>query len=153
LPSPLAHAAGVAVVSVVATTIGAAIAVGRTPANVVLSMLVAIAAYVGAVATAVTFAPRLVSAPEQTAPLLARWASAAVLPIAVSGLFNVVPIALLGLAWSLFGAVICAWSAYVGASAMLGLEGPARRGAAGTLAALGLGPVLAGSLLRIVLGR
>lgn len=153
LPSPMGHAAGVAAISVIATTIGAAVGTGATVASVVLVMLFGIAAYVGAAAAAVTFGPKVVSAPGREPAELARFASAAVMPLAVSGVFNVVPFALLGLVCGLLGAALTAWSAHVGASAMLGLEGPARRNAAAAVTAVGLAPVLLGSLLRIVLGR
>ena len=153
LPSPMGHAAGVAAISVVATTIGAAMATGASVASVVLVMLLGVVAYVGAAAAAVTFGPKVVIAKGQSASELARFASAAVLPLAASGIFNVVPFALLGLACGLLGAALTAWSAHVGASAMLGLEGPARRSAAAAITAVGLAPVLLGSLLRIVLGR
>ncbi len=149
----MGHAAGVAAISVVATTIGAAFVSRTTVASVVLVMLLAIVAYVGAAAAAVTFGPKVLSAPGRSDAELARFASAAILPLVVSGLFNVVPFALLGLAVGLLGAALTAWSAHVGASAMLGLEGPARRGAAAAITAVGLAPVLLGSLLRIVLGR
>ena len=149
----MGHAAGVATISVLATALGATMATGANVASVLLAMLLGIVAYVGAAAAAVTFGPKVVSAPGRTGAELARFASAAILPLAVSGIFNVVPFAPLGLVCGLLGAALTAWSAHVGASAMLGLEGPARRSAAAAVTAVGLAPVLLGSLLRIVLGR
>ncbi len=151
LPSPIAHASVVGAGSILATMIGAAIAPGRSLVTVLASGVAAAAGYLGAAAVAVMVVPRVLEIPETVRPLGPRFASAAVLPIVASGLFNVVPIPGLGFVWTVVGAALAAWSGWIGASALLGLEGPARRKAAVLTAALGALPPLVASGLRLAL--
>jgi len=151
LPAPLVHAASVAAVSVIATLVGAILIPGITVGLVIVHVLGAVGAYVGAAVISVTLAPRFVRAPATTEHLVGRFASAAVLPLVACGALNVIPIPVLSFVWALFGAALSAWSGFVGASALLGMEGTRRRDAAALIAALGIAPIVVATLLRVVL--
>jgi hypothetical protein len=153
LPSPLKHVAGVALVSVLATGIGWMIRPGSTASGAVLQMLAAVVGYVGGAALAVELAPRLVKAPGVSSDDLSRFASGAVLPVAVSGALNVIPLIPMNLVLALVGTAASAHSGWIGASAMLGLEGPARNRAAAIPAGVALGAVLLTTLIRMALPR
>src|SRR5687767_4908732 len=90
LPSPRKHVAGVALVSVLATGIGWLFVPGSTAGGNVVHMLAAFLGYVGGAALAVELTPRLVTAPSASPDTVSRYASGAVLPVAISGVFNVI---------------------------------------------------------------
>lgn len=153
LPSPIAHASVVAVASVLMTVIGGAIEPGRTVGGVAVHGLTAIVGYVGASVLAPILGSKLLPAPAETQHLRGRYASAAVLPIAVCGVMNIVPLTGLSLFWALAAAGLTARSGWLGASSMLGLEGPDRKRATVTVTLLGALPVLVATIFRIVLTR
>jgi hypothetical protein len=153
LPSPIKHAATVALVSVLATGIGAAFRSSSSAAGVVLQLLAALVGYVGGAALAVEVSPRLIAAPGVAPEQLQRFASGAVVPVAVSGALNVIPFVPLNIALALMGAALSAQSGWIGASAMLALEGDRRKRAAAVPAGLALGSVLLMSVVRMVLPK
>jgi hypothetical protein len=149
LPSPLQHVAGVGLVSVLATGLGWAFRPGATAAGAVLHMLAALVGYVGGPAMAVEVGPRLISGSKGSARDISRYVSGAVLPIALSGMLNVVPLLPLHLVLALVGAATSVQSAWVGASAMLALEGKARRRAAAVPAGMAVSLVLLATFVRM----
>lgn len=153
LPSPLKHVGGVALLSVLGTGIGWTLRPGFTVNGLVLHMLAAFVGYVGGAALAVELTPRLVLAPGVSPEAVSRFASGAILPVAVSGVLNVFPLLPMSLVLALVGTVASAHSGWIGASAMLALEGPARKRAAAIPAGLALGAVLLTTLLRMALPR
>lgn len=165
LPSPLRHAVGVSSLSVLATCIGSALRPGATVGGVVLQSLAALVGYVGGAVSAVELSSRWVSAPDvcpnvvsdshvrgQTARV-DRFASGAVLPVVLSGSFNLVPLLPMSFALALAGAAASVHSGWVGASAMLALEGQPRKRAAMVPAGVAVGLVLLATLLRTVLPK
>jgi hypothetical protein len=148
LPSPRLHVAGAALVSVLGTGIGWIIRHHSTASGAVLQMLAAVVGYVGGAALAVELSPKLLTVPGATADDVSRFASGAVLPIVVSGVFNVIPFPLMNLVLACAGAAASVHSGWIGASAMLGLEGPARKRAAAVPAGLALGAVVLTTLIR-----
>jgi len=153
LPSPIKHVASVALVSVVATGIGGIFRPGATAAGAVLQMLAALVGYVGGAALAVEVGPKLIEAPGASSDQLSRFASGAVLPVAMSGALNVIPFFPLNIALALAGAAVSAQSGWIGASAMLALEGDRRKRAAAVPAGLALGLVLLTSVVRMALPK
>jgi hypothetical protein len=153
LPSPLRHISAAGFVSVLATGVGWSIRPGATSAGVVLQMLVAVVGYVGGGALAVLLSPALLQRPSIEPELLARYASGAVLPLALCGLGNVIPMPLLSLALAFAGAASSVHSGWVGASAMLALEGQARKRAAIVPAGLAVSLVLLATFVRMVLPK
>jgi hypothetical protein len=153
LPSPLKHVATAGLVSVIATGLGWALRSGATSAGAVLQMLGAVVAYVGGGALAVVATPVLLKRPDLEPPLLARYASGAVLPLSLSGLGNLIPLPLMSFALALAGAALSAHSGWVGASAMLALEGQARKRAAVVPAGLAVSLVLLATFVRMVLPK
>jgi hypothetical protein len=152
LPSPLKHAAAAALVSVLATGIGWALRPDATSGGAVVQMLLAVVGYVGGTMLAIELAPKLLGGrgqPSEEAE--ARFASGAVLPIALSGIGNLVPLPLMSLVLALAGTAASAHSGWVGASAMLALEGQARKRAAITPAGLAASPVLITTFVRMVM--
>lgn len=148
LPSPLGHACFVAALPVVMTTIGAATVPGTTAGRVALAALAAVLGYVGAAVAAVTLAPRWVRPGPRAERLGPRFASAAALPLLASGVLNLVPLVGLGFLWLLAGAGATAWSAHVGASSLLGIEGDGRRRTAIVVPAIGAVPIALSTVLR-----
>lgn len=128
LPAPIAHAASVAAISIVATTIGGALTANASVARVVLHTLVAFAGYFGGASIAVSLAP--IALRSTSGDRAARFASAASLPLLASGALACIPDARLALLWTAAGALGAAWSGFVGARALLGLEDGRRLGAA-----------------------
>jgi len=103
-----------------------------------------------------------------TAPALAHWRfssspispalparyqdhfiAAATLPVIGSGIFNLFPIPTLTILWTLVGALGVSWSAYIGASKLLGLAGPARKRVAIELGCFSVITPMAANILRI----
>jgi hypothetical protein len=170
LPSPLRHAVGVSSLSVIATCIGSAFRPGATVGGVVLQSLAALVGYVGGAASAVELGSRWVSAPDvgpnavevslarvsgasaETARF-DRFASGAVLPVVLSGSFNLIPFLPISFVLALAGAAVSVHSGWVGASAMLALEGLPRKRAAMVPAGVAVGLVLLATLLRTVLPK
>jgi hypothetical protein len=152
LPSPLKHVAVASFASVLATGIGWAIRPGATSGGAVLQMLAAVVGYVGGGALAVALTPWLLrsftGAPRE---LISRYASGAILPLCLSGVVNVIPLPLLSLVLALAGTASSVHSGWVGASAMLALEGQARQRAAVVPAGLAVSLVLLATFVRMVL--
>jgi hypothetical protein len=153
LPSPLKHIAAAGFTSVLATGLGWSIRPGATSAGAVLQMLMAVVGYVGGGALATLLSPALLQRADIEPELLARYASGAVLPLALCGLGNVVPMPLMSFALALAGAALSVHSGWVGASAMLALEGQARKRAAVVPAGLAVSLVLLATFVRMVLPK
>ncbi len=153
LPSPLQHAAAASFVSVLATGIGWAMRPGATSAGTVLQMLASTVGYLGGAALAVAVTPVLLKGTGAQRAALMRFASGAVLPLSLSGVVNVVPLPPLSLVLALAGTASSAHSGWVGASAMLALEGQARKKAAVVPAGLAVSLVLLATFVRMVLPR
>ena len=150
LPSPLRHAVTAAAVSVVATGLGWALGSGNTYAGTVLHVLAALLGYVGGSALAVLFGPTFLN--DGPAPsIVARYVSGSVLPVSLSGIANVIPLLPIAFALAAAGAALSAHSGWIGASAMLALEGQARLRAAVVPAGLAVGSVLTATCVRAVL--
>jgi hypothetical protein len=114
----------------------------------VLHALLAIVGYVGGGAIAVIFTPRLVNDMGSEEVRLQRFASGAVLPVVLSGAFNIFPLFPMVLLLAVAGAASSAWSGWIGASAMLAFEGEKRKRAAAVPAVLAVSLVLAATLIR-----
>jgi hypothetical protein len=153
LPTPLKHVAGAGLISVVATGLGWAIKPGATAAGTVLQMLAALLGYVGGSALAVVLSPRLITSPSSDAHDVSRFASGAVLPIALSGILNVIPLLPMTIVLALAGTASSVQSGWVGASALLALEGQARKRAAAVPAGLAVSLVLFATFLRMELPK
>jgi hypothetical protein len=151
LPSPLKHAVGASSLSVVATGLGAALRPGATVAGVVLHALAAVVGYVGGAACAVELSSRWIAAPAVSSHTISRFASGAVLPVVVSGILNLVPLLPMSFVLALAGAAASVHSGWIGASAMLALEGQPRKRAAAVPAGVAVGLVLLATLGRTVL--
>jgi hypothetical protein len=150
LPSPLRHAVTAAFLSVIATGVGWSLKPGATYAGTVLQLLAALLGYVGGAALPVMLAP-VMSGLGSSSSTAARYASAAVLPVALSGLANMIPLLPLSFALALAGAALSAHSGWIGASAMLALEGQARKRAAAGPTGMAVGLVLTATFVRAVL--
>lgn len=153
LPHPLRHVASASSFSALATGMGWTFRPGATTAGVVLHALTALVAYLGGTALAVELSRVCIVAPEATPEAIARFTSGAVLPVAVSGIGNLIP----SLPWSfvlaLAGAAASVHSGWIGAGAMLALEGQPRKRAAAYPAGMAVGLVLLATLARTVLPR
>ena len=75
--------------------------------------------------------------------------AAAALPVIGSGIFNLIPIPGFFFLWTIAGAVLVSWSAYLGSSSLLGLAGPARKRVATQLGTMSAIPPLTANVLRI----
>jgi hypothetical protein len=153
LPSPLGHATSAAFVSVLATGIGWAIRSGSTSGGAILHMLTATVGYVGGATLAVVASQRLLGGSGAPPKTVARFASGAVLPVVLSGVVNVVPFPPLSFVLALAGAASSAHSGWIGASAMLALEGQARKRAAVVPAGLAVSLVLLATFVRMGLPK
>lgn len=151
LPTPLQHAVAAGFISVFATGLGWMWRPGATSGGTVLQLLCATVGYVGGAALAVILTPRLVRAPGTESELVSRFASGAVLPISLSGIANVLPLPPLSLVLALAGMAASAQSAWIGASALLALEGKARTRAAAVPAGLAVSLVLLATFVRMAL--
>jgi hypothetical protein len=153
LPSPLKHIAAAGFISVLATGIGWAVRHGATSSGAVMQMAAAVVGYVGGGALAVELTPILLRKRATGAPreLISRYASGAILPLCLSGVVNVIPLPLLSLVLALAGTASSVHSGWVGASAMLALEGQARQRAAIVPAGLAVSLVLLATFVRMVL--
>ncbi len=149
LPSPAAHAAAVAGLAVVATFVGASIEAGASVGSVVIEGLTAVAGYVGAAVLVTAIPPASIGLPPADRDRVARLGSAAALPVLASGIFDVIPMTGLAIAWTLLGAAATGWSGWLGASALLGIEGGERRKAAATVTIVATAPILLATLFRI----
>lgn len=151
LPSPLKHAAMVSLISAGATGLGSILRPGATAAGVVLQLLAGVIGYVGGTALAVFVSPMLIKGITTPPELVARYASGAVLPVALSGVLNIVPLFPLTFLLALAGAASSGWSGWIGADAMLALEGEPRKRAALVPAVLAVSLVLLATVIRMVL--
>lgn len=151
LPTPLRHAAWAGFLSVVATGLGWALKPGATAGGAVLHMLAALVGYVGGASMAVEVSSKLISAPEGAAHGVSRFAAGATLPIALSGMLNVVPLMPLTFVLALAGAAWSVQSGWIGARAFLALDGQARKRAAWVPAGLAVSLVLIATFVRMEL--
>lgn len=151
LPTPLQHAVAAGFISVFATGFGWMLRPGATSGGTVLQMLSATVGYVGGAALAVLLTPQILRATGTPRDVISRFASGAVLPLSLSGVANVVPLPPLSLVLALAGTAASAQSGWVGASAFLALEGPARSRAAAVPAGLAVSLVLLATFVRMVL--
>lgn len=151
LPSPLRHAVGAASLSVLATFCGSALRSGATVGGVVLHSLAAVVGYVGAAAIALEVGARWLAAPQLTTQVITKFTAGAVLPVVVSGIANVIPLLPMSFALAFAGAAASVHSGWVGARALLALEGQARKRAAVVPAGVAVGLVLLATLARTVL--
>jgi len=151
LPHPLRHAACVSSISVLATGCGWVLRPGATSAGVVLHALAALVAYLGGAAVAIELSPVCIVAPDAAPQAISRFTSGAVLPVAVSGIGNLVPFLPMSFVLALAGAAASVHSGWIGASAMLALEGQPRKRAAAYPAGMAVGLVLLATLARTVL--
>jgi hypothetical protein len=145
--------ASIALVSVAATGLGWAVKPGTTAAGAVLHMLAAVVGYVGGAALAVALSPRIIDGDSGGAQDVSRYASGAVLPVALSGMLNVVPLIPMNLVLALAGAALSVQSGWIGASNMLALEGQARKRAAVVPAGLAVSLVLLATFVRMGLPK
>lgn len=151
LPSPLRHASSVASLSAVGTLLGMAVRPGATVGGVVLHAMAALLGYVGGAALAVELSTRWLSSADVAPEAASRFAAGAVLPVVVSGVFNLIPLIPMSFVLALAGAAASAHSGWVGASALLALEGEPRKRAAAIPAGVAVGLVLLANLARTVL--
>ncbi len=153
LPAAPLHGAVVALPSIVATLVGSGFLPAATVPRVVAQTLAAVAGYVGAVVLASSLPASLLGAPSADAPLVPRFAASASLPMALSGIFNFVPLVGLTRVWILAGAVLTSRSALIGAETLLRLEEDARPRAAAIVAAAACAPVLFTTVFRFVINH
>ncbi len=153
LPTPLKHVAVASLLSAVATGLGAVIQPGATAAGVVLQLLGGVIGYVGGTSLAVLASPMLIKSATTPPELVARYASGAVLPVALSGVLNVVPLFPLIFLLALAGAALSVWSGWIGADAMLAFEGDQRKRAALVPAVLAVSLVLLATVMRMVMPK
>jgi hypothetical protein len=151
LPTPLRHVAWAGLLSVVATGLGWALKPGTTAAGTVLHMLAALVGYVGGATMAVEVSPKLISEPHGSAHGVSRFAAGAALPIALSGLLNVIPLMPLTFVLALAGTACGVQSGWVGAHALLALDGQARKRAAWIPAGLAVSLVFIATFVRMEL--
>jgi hypothetical protein len=152
LPSPLRHATAAALVSVLATGAGWALRHDATSGGAVLQLLAAVVGYVGGTTLAIELAPKMLGGRGQPSEEVeARFASGAVMPIALSGIVNLVPLPLMSFVLALAGTAASVHSGWIGASAMLALEGQARKRAAIIPAGLAASSVLIATFVRMVM--
>jgi hypothetical protein len=151
LPHPLRHVACVSSISVLATGCGWVLRPGATLAGVVLHALAAVVGYLGGAAVAIELSAVCIAAPDASPPTISRFASGAVLPVAVSGIGNLIPFLPMSLVLAFLGAAASVHSGWIGASAMLALEGKPRKRAAAYPAGVAVGLVLLATLARTVL--
>ncbi len=153
LPTPLKHVAMASLTSAVATGLGSALRPGATAAGVVLQLLLGLVAYVGGTSLAVLVSPVFIKGVTTPPELAARFASGAVLPVALSGVLNIVPLFPLTFLLALAGAASSVWSGWIGADAMLALEGEQRKRAALVPAVLPVSLVLLATVMRMVMPK
>lgn len=153
LPPPVVLGGCAALLSVLASAVGAALLPNASVSRVVVWTLAAMAGYFGSVAASLSVpAERLGVSPEQ-ADLVPRFAASAALPLAASGCFNFVPFLGLTFVWTIASSALTARSAWVGANEFLRLEGDARMRAALTVATHALVPVLFPLCFRVLYER
>ena len=151
LPSPVRHAVAAGFLSVFATGLGWMLHAGASSGGTVLHMLLATVGYVGGPALAVILSPAWLRGTGSASDSAARFASGAVLPLALSGVANLLPLLPLSFVLALAGTAASAHSGWVGASALLALEGPARTRAAAVPAGLAVSLVLLATFVRMAL--
>lgn len=151
LPAAPLHGGLVALASVVSTLIGAAFLPGATMSRVLVTTLAGFAGYVGAIILPAYVPPASIGVRAEDAALVPRFAASACLPLAACGIFNLAPLPVLSLLWTLAGVTLAACSAYIGADVLLRLEGEARHRAARTIAIAGSLPVVISTVLRWIL--
>lgn len=147
LPTPLSHAALLASVAVIATFAGSLLSPSRSFGATLLAMFVAALGYVGAAVSAVIFGSRRIHASARLQQHVARFASAASLPVLASGVINIIPLGLLGVLGALAGIGMTYWSALVGARDLLGLEDKPRQQAALTVSIFAGAPTFVCALI------
>jgi len=143
---PALGAVLVSLPGVFATFIGVLVDPQRSAGVAATHGLIVLASHAGTIAAVVWAAPRLVD-DDRAAELTAT----ALVPLALSGVLNVLPIGLWQLLAAIAGAAFSARAAYVGASMFLGLEGERRKSAAAVVTIAATGPLLGLTLLRWIL--
>lgn len=150
LPDPIRHNGTLACASIFATGIGEALHPSATVSSTIAHALAACAAYLGVGGLLIFCAPILATRERIDAAQMERYALTSSLAVTASGVFNVIPFPLLGVLWTLLGAVMSFWSAYVGGNALLGLAGDARGRIARTVTVLGSIAPCVMTLVRLV---
>lgn len=141
--SPPAITGGVAAaMSVLASFIGALLMSHTSVQKVVVWTLAAMAGYFGSVAAALSISAEKLRVGPASADLVPRFVASSALPLAASGTFNFVPLPGLTLVWTVTAFALTAHTAWVGAKALLDLEGDARTRAVLIVAFTSVLPVL-----------
>jgi hypothetical protein len=148
LPAPAAHAAAMGGLSVLSTLVGASLRAGATVSSVTVTVLAAVAGYVGSAVLAVALVPKFVQAPVAYQHLLPRFASAASLPVVASGICNIVPLSALSVMAVTLGAALTFRSGSLGARDFLGMEGAPRKHAATVTTVVSTLPAFCAALFR-----
>lgn len=147
LPTPLMHAVMISVAAVLATLAGSMVSPERSFGAVLLATFLAALGYVGAAVSAVIFAAPRIQASSRLQQHVARFASAACLPVLASGVLNIIPLGLFGVMAALGGTYMTYWSGLIGARDLLGLEDKPRQDAARLVALFAGVPTLICTLL------
>jgi hypothetical protein len=140
----------VALVSQATTALGWLVRPGTTAAGGVLHVLAATLGYLGGPTIALLLI-RLCLGRDEITDTDEMFLAGALCPIALAGAFNFVPSLPMSFALALAGAALSARTGWVGASALLALQGQARLRAAAVPAGLAVGVVLLATSLRMVL--
>jgi len=147
---PYRLVASAAIVSLAATAIGWGVRPASTAAGAVLHVLAASLAYLGGPVVALSLAHHLL--PRQARTPRAEWfAAGSLVPLALAGAGNLAPYPVLSFALALAGAALSVRTAWVGANALLALEGQARFRAAAAPAGVAVGVALLATSVRMVL--
>lgn len=142
-----------ALLSVGASSVGAALMSHTSTQKVVVWTLAAMAGYFGSVAAALSISAEKLRVPPESADLVPRFVASSALPLAASGSFNFVPLPGLTFVWTVTAFALTAHTAWVGAQAIFGFEGDNRTRAATTVAFTSLVPVLFPLCFRVLFER
>jgi len=153
LPPPAVMGGVAALLSVGASSVGAALMPHTSIQKVVVWTLAAVAGYFGSVAAALSISAEKLRVPPDSADLVPRFVASSALPLAASGSFNFVPLPGLTFVWTITAFALTAHTAWVGAQAIFGFEGEPRTRAARTVALTALGPVLFPLCFRVLFER
>jgi hypothetical protein len=142
--------ARVALVSQATTALGWLLRPGSTAAGGVLHVLAATLGHLGGPTIALSLIRHCLGRDEVT-DSDEVFLAGTLCPIALAGAFNFVPSVPMSFALAFAGAALSARTGWVGASALLALQGQARLRAAAVPAGLAVGVVLLATSLRMVL--
>ena len=129
VPAPLVHGFMVGMASLGMTFLGSLLEPEVSGERVFQHLLLSAFGYLGPAAVAATVGGNLVDTPDPI-EVRARYAASASLPIAASGVFNLIPLWWLTPIWLLIAGALAARSAFVGGADYLGLEGASQKQAA-----------------------